>query len=379
MPIIKEFVINNSNLSDYIKNLLDSKKWLEEQINNRDIEIDNQIKIVSGLKKYIDELLEAKEWFLSQLGDKDRYIDELLKNEKLLNEKYSKSNEEVKNLNNLILEYKKNIDDLREQIKIKDEIIASKEIDLKNKIDDYHKVWHERVYFHNELENKIIEREHNIEEINNLKIEKSNLLNYIRDLENNINNIYQSKTYRFGLMFKDAFKSPKKFLILPLRFIWFFTPFKIKQKVRNTRLFKKVKKILIDKSIFEHLKKRLLKKYIFDFYDNFTFFTQVKEREEFITLDTISINDDTKKSVLLHPPYDPSLFAELILKDFVVPPDTVFKSSIALKPNIWLENNDGAYFYVEVESNSNPEIIFERYLDPKITKMTEDGWVLKFH
>ncbi len=77
----------------------------------------------------------------------------------------------------------------------------------------------------------------------------------IKQLEQQMHNIVSSKTYHFLALFKEAFHSKKKLLLLPLRISWFFVPEKIKNKTRKSVFYKKLREFLLEKRFFNLLSK----------------------------------------------------------------------------------------------------------------------------
>lgn len=54
----------------------------------------------------------------------------------------------------------------------------------------------------------------------------------LQDIRSELDSVFRSRTYRLGTLFRDAYQSRKQFLLLPLRFVWFFFPEGFKSKIR---------------------------------------------------------------------------------------------------------------------------------------------------
>ena len=85
-----------------------------------------------------------------------------------------------------------------------------------------------------------LEREgRNLEELQNQKIRFQETENKLEEVCLELNNIYNSRTYRLAVLFRNARQSNKQFLLFPLRFVWFFSLERAKNKIRS--LYQKIR------------------------------------------------------------------------------------------------------------------------------------------
>ena len=84
-------------LEKYVKELLRAKEWLEQQVKNQQVEINNQ-------KQYIDDLIQGKEWLEQQaknqqteINNQKQYINDLIQGKEWLEQQAKNQQTEINN------------------------------------------------------------------------------------------------------------------------------------------------------------------------------------------------------------------------------------------------------------------------------------------
>ena len=81
----------------------------------------------------------------------------------------------------------------------------------------------------------------------------------------------------------------------------------------------------------------------------------------------VTINDDTKRSIFMHPT------SRLIFKRVVIPDDAWLRVWVAVDPKVWTEPSDGVLFRFGVSDGRAYDELLNQLVDPRTTPTIAAG------